>query len=265
MIHYKKILLALSLLLPQSGNAIFGGHTVDQNILNSVVNIKFRNGMCSGSVIAPRVVLTAAHCRDRSGEPEFVVIYNSEGPAHECDISNVIEHAYHTEAEQILPMNVHAPDILLLKLESPLCSANIAELSKEPFETDDVLFHTGYGAGSGILYQTNEISLTVIETNGAELFTTNEDSISRRLLEIGRDFYSFALPAEQNTTACHGDSGGPLYLKENGQMSIKAVNGAVLGHSDYGADSCNRGYLHMISPIHPYLDWIESKIFDWSN
>lgn len=265
MLNFKKFLFCISLFfICQKSLGIYGGLAIEQNILSSVVNIKLQNGMCSGTVISPNVILTAAHCKDMSGDPEFVVIYNPDGPTRPCDISNVVDMTYFPEAEALLPLNVHAPDILLLKIESPLCSAQIAELSARPLEIQEELFHTGYGAGSGVLYETAEISLFVIESENVERFTTNEDSISQRLLNIGRDHYLFALPSQENTTACHGDSGGPLYSKQNNQMNVHAVNGAVLGHSTLGASGCNQGYLNMITPITPYYDWIQTQIMAWT-
>ena len=261
---YNFILLAMVLLFSPKTNAIYGGHEVNQEVLNHVVNIKLQRGMCSGSVVSPNTVLTAAHCMDMFGTPEFVVLYNPDRRPKKCDISNVIDTAFAPDAKEILPLNVHAPDLLLLKLEKPLCSGNVATFSFEPLEVGQEVLHTGYGAGSGILYETKEIALKIIESDNVNVLTTDRSSITRRLLDIGIDYYLFALPAVENTTACHGDSGGPVYLRNNDRLEIFAVNGAVLSNDDLGAEGCNQGYLHMISPVQPYLEWIQSTIESWS-
>ena len=247
--------------------AIYGGTPTDQSLLTSFVNIKFQKGMCSGTLIAPNVVITAAHCKDMHKTPELVAITNlEERPTLKCNISNVVETAYVPGAEPILPRNVHAPDLLLMKLESPLCSGTPVSISNQAINVGDTLFHTGYGGGSGSLYENFEISLEIINSEGVEQFNTNTLPIALDLLELGRDYYSFALPTEKNSSACGGDSGGPFYvLDKKGDMILKGINGAVFGHDVLGAGNCRNGYLHMISPIYPYYDWIQSKIIEWSS
>ena len=258
------ILLTLTLIFSVKAKAIYGGYEVNQMVLNHVVNIKHERGLCSGSIVSPNTILSAAHCMDMFGAPEFAVLYNPDGPPQKCDISNIIDTAYAPNAEAILPLNVHAPDLLLLKLEKPLCSGNIAIFSNESLKVGDEVLHTGYGAGSGVLYETNEIALKIIGSENVSELTTNTSSLTRRLLQTGIDYYLFAIPVIENTTACHGDSGGPVYLRNNNKLQIFAVNGAVLSNQYLGADSCNQGYLHMISPVKPYLKWIQLTIEFWS-
>jgi secreted trypsin-like serine protease len=257
----KFVFLFCSLLLSPAF-AITGGEPLSAEFAPYVVNIKVKWGVCSGTVVGPRTVLTAAHCVDRFGAPE-VVAFITAGATRPCDIRNVVDKAYVPGSEAILPFNVHAPDIMLLKLNEPLCSTKEASLAKTSPQTDDVLWAAGQGMGNKVYGQAEKTSIRLIQTDTAPGFARPIDSITQEFLDVGSAFYLFGLPVAANSSICPGDSGGPVFLEDDGKMTVYGVNGAVITNDILGAPRCDYAYLQVLTPVAPYVDWIQSKIEEW--
>ena len=105
--------------------------------------------------------------------------------------------------------------------------------------------------------------MEVIPSEGARELSTSEDPIFTELLDLSPEYYVYATPTKENSTSCAGDSGGPLFTLSDGKMSLFAINSAVFPNKNIGADRCNRGYLHLITPVAPYADWLKAKIANW--
>lgn len=251
--------------LCQSTFAVIGGVPIDptEAAWASTVNIKMQKGMCTGSVLAPNVILTAAHCRDLFGEVQLVAHIHAKA-TKPCAISMVEESVYIPQAQPILYSKVHAPDILLLKLATPLCGVQSAVLEKSPMLSDDVFYGAGHGRGNKKYGEIEKFELQVIENSKAESFIFPMDEWVVEFMQEGLNYYQFALPVKEQTSFCYGDSGGPVYREENGVMKISAVNGAVIQNTKIGANDCNLSYVQAIAPVAPYVDMIESQVNQWS-
>jgi len=259
-----KFLLCLITLVPGLSEAVYGGSKADQEMQKSLVYLIGTHSVCSAALITKNIVLTAAHCRDTPGRFEKVVLVTPEGEdGRECNTSKVVDYAYAPGAERIFPDRIHAPDIVMLKLESELCSGQPAELSSETLSPGDQLDLIGYGGGSGAWHKARQISLEIVPTEEAMSLNTSEKEDFKELLRLSPEYYNYAKPLVKNTTACGGDSGGPLFSNEN-CMNLLAITGAVFPNKDLGAEKCYNGYLHLITPIAPHYDWIVSQIAIWS-
>jgi len=261
---YRYLFISFLLLFSHSSWAVFGGVETSPTMQKSLVYLLFEKGACTGVLIEKNIVLTAAHCMDFLGKPEKATVIADDPSLKKCSSSKVINYEYTPNAKPILPRNAHAPDLLMVQLETNICSGQAARVMDKPLVPGDVFSLAGYGGGSGLWYKSRQIDLEIIPEEGIEDLNSSQSPIFKDLLSLSPEFYSYALPLVSNTTSCTGDSGGPLFINNNGQMDLYAINGAAFPNSDLGADKCNRGYLNLITPLAPYYDWIQEKIEAWS-
>jgi len=167
---------------------------------------------CSGTLIAPRVVLTAAHCLDPSLGPDPLTFQVAFGPrTSEPDAVRMpVEVARHPDWSTADFEN----DIGLLALDSPApvppAAANFAEMSDEVIG-DDVRL-VGYGTTRPGLPRTSGIKRVGLT----------------RLTLLGARSFGFANDPAQT---CDGDSGGPAFLD-------RGTGELVVGVASYGDDDC---------------------------
>lgn len=261
---FKTLLVStLSIILTVPALAIVNGQILDKDntVRNFIVNVKLKNGMCTGSVISPTIVLTAAHCADLMGAPELVAQITGE-PTVKCNISKVIDFSFAPTAVQDLPLKVHSPDILLLKLETPLCAVGIAPMSYKVPATNDVLHAAGYGEGSFPFGKAHSFSFTVIDSKTINTHVTPLTHWDEDLLVLAPRTYMFGLPNSSGASVCGGDSGGPVSEIIGDKTLLVGVSGAALPNTTLGA-SCDKKYLQLFTPLAPYKEWIESKLMEW--
>lgn len=220
--------------------------------------------MCTGVVIRPNVVLTAAHCEDRFGAPELVAFIGEDHSADSnCHIAEVETSMFEPSSTQDLPLGVHGPDILLLKIKSPLCNVVPAKLHASEVKPGQTFYQAGHGAGSGDWGETHQLELILTRSQEALPLVTPQNSFQRRLAESADKYYEFALPIIPQSSVCTGDSGGPSYFIKNGEMHVFAVIGAILPRIGEGSQ-CDDAFVHLLTPIKPYLGWIEETASQWA-
>ncbi len=218
-------------------------------------------GFCSGVLISPSLVVTAAHCAVIEPEiglvepspPGSLVIaagHLSSRAASGAMLRSVVEARIHDDYDHDFVMGrsragagqggIGAPnDIALLFLDRPFDAIPLAPLLTAERQRDlvshgDLGFVAGYGVYDleqglgGTLY----ISDAIIDIIGPrELLTRRSDQLG---------------------DSCFGDSGGPLYVPtDEGDFLVGLVS---RGRSDVKRD-CGDGGVYTLVSAH--LDWIE--------
>jgi secreted trypsin-like serine protease len=174
-----------------------------------VVLVRRANGsasaLCTGSVIAPSVVLTAWHCVSRRAANMSVVI-NGKRRA----VTRVRTHP----GVRIGSNGAVFNDVALIQLKQKVAIAPLPLLLSRPVQIGDSLQIAGYG-------------LTEFQTSGSLL--TGFTSID----EVSENFI-VSVFGRMDSNSCSGDSGGPAigsYRDTNGQMRAGIVGITSTGTS----------------------------------
>lgn len=249
--------------------AIIQGERVQpaEAITGSVLKLRMIGGSCTGTALSSTLVLTAAHCPDLGGA--VLAAGHLAGNKTECAVAEVEEVAYAPGAVRN-EKNSHLPDIALLKLKTPLCGITPAKLRASPITIGETLLAAGYGKGTITQDRPDRVALRTIAAKDIAAAYADAVAENPRMQEaveyfstVVSQYYDFALPVNDKSSLCNGDSGGPVYQEINGETRLVGVNGAIANHPLKGTPECKFGYLQMYTPVAPYSAWIESKMAEW--
>jgi secreted trypsin-like serine protease len=214
-----------------------------------VVSIRTSSEYCTGSMIAPRVVLTAAHCLEGLRKPASIRVR----PDHSRRSLRVSRYYLAPGFDSVS----HDDDVAVLILRSPSKSPVLAVARAEPAAGSGATF-TGYGqhtytsGPTTAAYSAGTIiqSLAYCQGIWGELGDTVPSS----------DFCGENSPYD-NDTVTRGDSGGPLLtLSSTGSWVIAGINDLVVIPNDVYNDAIPQAFCQ-VATLRP---WIEGKIAQFS-
>ena len=241
--------IASVLLLAWPCYAIVGGAAPSNDgVGRAVVTIVgSRGNFCTGSLIAPALVLTVAHCVQPGAEYK-IVEYDANRTPQLKDVKRVAIHP----GFQMQAMLAHraTADVALLQLEIPAKGKTPAQLGAPLQPISPGAKFTI--AGIGVTVRGDGKSGGLIRA--AQLIATGKPgSLQIRLVD----------PAgggmREGLGACTGDSGGPVFEDQQGSLAIIGVISWSTGPN--GSGGC--GGLTGVTPLTLYRDWILQTARQW--
>jgi secreted trypsin-like serine protease len=243
------MIAAAMLLCPASVGAIVGGAApAADGVGRSVITIVgSRGNFCTGSLIAPALVLTVAHCV-QPGADYKIVEYDAEKKPQLKDVKAV---AIHPAFQMQAMLNHRATaDVALLRLDGPAKGKVPTSLGAPQMP---LIAGAKFAvAGIGVTIRGDGKSGGIIRK--ADLVATGKPgTLQIRLVDPATQ------GARDGLSACTGDSGAPVFEEQPaGPVIIGVVSWSTGANNAAGC-----GGLTGVTPLTLYRDWIVQTARQW--
>lgn len=236
------LVFAAALLLTAPAHAIVGGGVPQaEGVARSVVTIVgSRGNFCTGSLVAPNLVLTVAHCVQPGADYKVVEYGLDQKP----QLQNVRMVAIHP-GFNVQAMQAHraTADVALLQLEIPRKGKSFSRIGMPLLP---IMVGGRFTiAGIGVTARGDGKSGGITRVAGL-IATGKPGTLQIRLVD------PVTGGVRDGIGACTGDSGGPVFEDQPGGPVIVGVISWSTGPN--GSDGC--GGLTGVTPLTLYRDWI---------
>jgi secreted trypsin-like serine protease len=238
---------------------ILGGSTAVGTSLGMVARITYNDGsqafVCSGTVVASNVILTAGHCAENETTgvvdipADYQVLTGSQSLSSPGQVSDVI----HVIPYPAFDPSTLSGDASLLVLATPtsvspvMLASDPADLSLYNGGTETAITGWGIADSFGDLPSTLQYGFSVVQNAGYCAQHAGQfgfDSL--------RQLCAVDAPTDENGT-CNGDSGGPI-------LTVVDQTWVEIGLTSFGADDCNTAQPGFFTRTDTIDAWIQGEL-----
>lgn len=207
-------------------------------------------GFCGGTLIAPRVVATAAHCiQTELANDLYVAMGIDSGVSlhltHPVKVIGIVRHP------EFAGIADHGNDLALLYLDQYKATQFRNPVEPIHLDTSGPVPETLKVIGLGSLTSLGSVETEVIQEADVQMVPQNQCDKSYEITDrqiCAGDFVN------GGRDSCHGDGGGPLI-----RMDADG-NGHLVGVASYGHGCAQKNQPGIYTKISAYASWIDSQI-----